>query len=116
MVVLVCYREEAMNNQQSWDSYIEVRDWRRKKWRFNYTKHITANGWSIDWEVLAPNGSRKASGEKDSELAHRCLNESGPWSSLASRSLTHRYLERISGSVTDLRDEGKRCTKLGTSF
>lgn len=66
-----------MNNQQSWDSYIEVRDWRRKKWRFNYTKYITANGWSIDWEVLAPNGSRKASGEKDSELAHRCLNESG---------------------------------------
>jgi hypothetical protein len=63
--------------EQSWESYIEVVDWRRKRWRFNYTKHVTSSGWALDWEVLAPGGSIKAKGEKDSELAHRCLNESG---------------------------------------
>jgi hypothetical protein len=66
-----------MNNQQSWDSYIEISDWRRKRWRFNYTKHVTSDGWCLDWEILNPDRSIKASGEKDSSLAHRCLNELG---------------------------------------
>lgn len=60
-----------------WESYIEVTDWRRKRWRFNYTKHVSSNGWCLDWEVIAPGGSVHSSGEKDVELAHRCLNESG---------------------------------------
>ncbi len=77
MALLVHYWEEAMNNQQSRDCYIEIPDWRRKHWRFNYTKHVTSNGWCLDWEILNPEGSIKASGENDSSLAHRCLNESG---------------------------------------
>jgi hypothetical protein len=64
-------------NQQQWESYIEVPDWRRKRWRFNYSKHVSPDGWVLDWEVLSPDGSTKASGEKDSSLAHRCLNKSG---------------------------------------
>jgi hypothetical protein len=63
--------------QQTWDSYIEASDWRRNRWRFNYTKYVTADGWCLDWEVIAPNGKVKASKEKDTDLASRCLDESG---------------------------------------
>ncbi len=69
--------QEPVEIQQIWDSCIEVFDWRRRRWCFNYTKYPTADGWCIDWEMLAPNGKIKASGEKDFELAYRCLNESG---------------------------------------
>ena len=64
-------------SQESWESYIELPDWRRKRWRFNYSKHITSEGWCLDWEVVAPSGSVRASGEKDIALAQRCLDESG---------------------------------------
>jgi hypothetical protein len=62
---------------QSWESCIEVVDWRRKRWRFNYSRRVTSTGWCLDWEILTPEGTVKASGENDVIFADRCLNESG---------------------------------------
>jgi hypothetical protein len=74
---MVLTANQPLSNQEPWHSYIEVLDWKRKKWRFNYSKYVTSSGWCIDWEVLTPNGSIKASKEKDAKLAQRCLNQSG---------------------------------------
>lgn len=74
---MVITANEPLSNQEPWDSYIEVQDWRRKKWRFNYTKYVKNAGWYIDWEVIAPNGLVKASKDKDAKLAQRCFNNLG---------------------------------------
>jgi hypothetical protein len=72
--------EITPNTQQpalNYDSYIEVRDWRRRNWRLNYSKHITKQGWAINWQVVQPDGTVKAKLDSDFNLAKRCLNELG---------------------------------------
>ena len=73
--VLKQHLEKPLHEQ--WDSCIEVVDWRRRVWRFNYKKYASSQGWCIDWEILTPNGLVKANKDKDVKLAERCLNKMG---------------------------------------
>ncbi len=73
--VLKQHLEKPLHEQ--WDSCIEVVDWRRRVWRFNYKKYASSQGWCIDWEILTPNGSVKTAKNKDVKLAERCLNKLG---------------------------------------
>jgi len=65
------------DEQQVWDSSIEIRDCRRRKWKFNYTKHATAKGWVMDWEMLTPTGAVKASQQNDLKFPLRCMDKTG---------------------------------------
>ncbi|HEY9597811.1 MAG TPA: hypothetical protein V6D33_09090 [Cyanophyceae cyanobacterium] len=72
---MVAEREKPTHEVQVkiWECCIEVVDWRRRIWTINYSKQfVRGGGWTIDWEVLSPDGKVKASKENDTALAERC--------------------------------------------
>ena len=76
LALLVHDREEAMSEEieeKQFESSMQIKDWKKRVWRFNYTKHIK----SIDWEVVTPKGEIKVTKMGDFELAKRCLDNLG---------------------------------------
>jgi hypothetical protein len=67
-----------MMNITHGDQPLHQKDWRGRIWILNYTKRpLGHNNWEINWEIIAPDGSTKASLTNDIELGRRCVNVDG---------------------------------------